>query len=171
MSRVEEGGFYYEGFANGWQVGRFRPLDELGSVVCAVTTRRGPAISAKAEQTHAAVGELARVLGLAGIAYCRQVHGNTVLRADRGGLVGGADALVTDELGRGLMGRSADCPLILIADRVSGATGMAHASWRGTVGRIASRLATEMGVEPTAITRICNRLSIKISHCQLGCFR
>ena len=32
-------------------------------------------------------------------------------------------------------------------------------------------LATEMGVEPTAITRICNRLNIKISHCQLGCFR
>lgn len=32
-------------------------------------------------------------------------------------------------------------------------------------------LACEMGVEPTVVTRVCNRLSIKISHCQLGCFR
>lgn len=32
-------------------------------------------------------------------------------------------------------------------------------------------LARERDVAPEAITRICNRLSIKISHCQLGCFR
>ena len=32
-------------------------------------------------------------------------------------------------------------------------------------------LAQERGVEPKAVTRICNRLSIKINGCQLGCFQ
>jgi YfiH family protein len=58
--------------------------------------------------------------------------------------VGCGDGLVTAEPGRGLMGRSADCPIILAVDVSSGAVGMAHASWRGTVGRIASRLVLHM---------------------------
>ena len=160
MSRADAGGFHFESLPSGWQVGRFRALDELGCVVCAVTTRRGPAIVADVEQTHAAAEELTRALGLRDIAYCRQVHGNTVLRADGAGLIGEADAMVTGERLRGLMGRSADCPLILIADRAGSAVGMAHASWRGTVGRIASRLVAEMAalfdVDPGgAIACIC----------------
>jgi len=47
---------------------------------------------------------------------------------------------VTDRAGLGLAGFAADCPLVLAADATTGAVGLAHASWRGTVGRIASRL-------------------------------
>jgi YfiH family protein len=38
----------------------------------------------------------------------------------------------------------ADCPLLLVADAAGGAVGAAHASWRGTVKRIAARLVEAM---------------------------
>ncbi|MBN2363908.1 hypothetical protein JXL83_07230 [candidate division WOR-3 bacterium] len=31
-------------------------------------------------------------------------------------------------------------------------------------------VASELGIEPSEIGRICNRLKIKIVSCQLGCF-
>ena len=42
---------------------------------------------------------------------------------------------------------SADCPLILVFDPVHPAIGVAHASWRGTIGRIARRLVERMVIE------------------------
>ncbi len=35
----------------------------------------------------------------------------------------------------------------------------------------ALELAAAHGVAPTAITRVCNKLKIKIRSCQLGCFK
>jgi hypothetical protein len=89
------------------------------------------------------------------VAYLRQVHGGTVLEARAGGLAGDGDALVTDVPSLGLMGVSADCPIILAADRGGTAIGMAHASWRGTVRLIAERLVAELvaryGVSPSDV--------------------
>ena len=144
MATHSDGGFHFEDRPNGWRVGLFDALARLGSVVHAVTTRRGPAVSAKPGEADPAVGELARALGLGGTAYCRQVHGSAVLAVRAAGAAGRADALITDEPALGLMGLSADCPLILLADPAGGAVGMAHASWRGTTSRIAAKLVAAM---------------------------
>ncbi|MBN1942194.1 MAG: laccase domain-containing protein [Phycisphaerae bacterium] len=65
---------------------------------------------------------------------------------------GEADGLVTDQPGLAVLGRSADCPLILAADAAGRAVGMAHASWRSTIKRVAVHLIEIMqkdfGVEP-----------------------
>lgn len=139
-----DGGFHFENLSNGWRVGRFAVLAELDSLVHAVTTRGGPAWSADADANTSRTAELAAALGLEQIATCRQVHGNTILHVETGGVAGDADGLVTNVPLCGLLGRSADCPLILTADQVSGAVGMAHASWRGVVSRVASQLVVNM---------------------------
>ncbi|MBL7134621.1 MAG: laccase domain-containing protein [Phycisphaerae bacterium] len=140
MSKHSDGGFHFEDRGEDWTVGVFDVLAGLDSVVHAVTTRRGPVLGGEAMADDPAARRIAGRLGLRGMAYCRQVHGNSVLAVCAGGLAGDADAMITNGVSLGLLGRSADCPLILVADPVSGAVGMAHASWRGTVSRIAARL-------------------------------
>jgi YfiH family protein len=91
-----------------------------------------------------AMTELCRRAGLAEAAWCRQVHGGLVLKARGPGLAGEADALWTDRPGLGVTGRSADCPLILLAGRREDGgrlAGFAHASWRSTVRGITASLA------------------------------
>ncbi len=61
-----------------------------------------------------------------------------------GGHHGKGDGLAGNTPGQGLSGRSADCPLILAADAATGACGVAHASWRGTVQKIAMELVSTM---------------------------
>jgi YfiH family protein len=94
-----------------------------------------------------ATGQLAEAAGLEGVAWTEQVHGGTVLRAENGGLVGQADALWTDTPGLGVVGRSADCPLILVAGSGPGGAGLAgfaHASWRSTVRGITGGLVQSL---------------------------
>ncbi|MFP3937440.1 MAG: polyphenol oxidase family protein [Phycisphaerae bacterium] len=125
-------------------VGRFAPLDEAGFDAHVVTTRRGVDAAAMGwDKSHAAkvAGELT---SLEEIAYCDQVHGAEVLAVSAGGFAGKADGLVTNAPGVGLMGFSADCPLVLAADAVAGAVGMAHASWRGTVRGVSARMVRRM---------------------------
>jgi YfiH family protein len=136
--------FRYEDFADGWQVGRFDSLGRLGCIEHIVTTRRGPSIPSDPQLLGPTAITLRDRLRLEGIAWCRQVHGTDVLRAHDHGALEAGDGLVTDRLGLGLMGRSADCPLILVADREGRGVGMAHASWRGTVGRIARELVRRL---------------------------
>ncbi|MBC8423642.1 polyphenol oxidase family protein, partial [bacterium] len=56
--------------------------------------------------------------------------------------------------GLGVLGRSADCPILLVAgSRTDGSPlwGMAHASWRSTVAGITARLLADMtagGLDP-----------------------
>jgi YfiH family protein len=66
-------------------------------------------------------------------AYARQVHGATVIRADRGGLAGHADALTTARPGLPLCVSTADCLPVLLYDAHAGRLAAVHAGWRGTV--------------------------------------
>ena len=134
-----------------WVVGRFSALASLPGVVHAVTTRESPLFDSRAdsEQTQRAVHHLTAALGFTEIAWCHQVHGDAVFAVTAGGLVGEADALLTDTRQLGLLGRSADCPLILVAGPLETTTpawavGMAHASWRSTIAGIAGRLITKL---------------------------
>lgn len=125
-------------------VGRFAPLTEAGFEAHVVTTRRGVDAAAMGWDKSHAAKVAAELTGLAEIAYCEQVHGAEVLAVSAGGFAGEADALVTDTPGVGLMGFSADCPLVLAADAATGAVGMAHASWRGTVRGVSARMVNRM---------------------------
>ncbi len=54
------------------------------------------------------------------------------------------DALVTDEKGVTLVTYYADCTPIFFVDTAKKAIGLAHAGWRGTVGRIAEKTVKKM---------------------------
>jgi len=119
---------------------------------------RGPAAGAA---QRAAVSVLTGETGLAEAAWVEQVHAGDVLYAGAPGCVGRADALWTDVPGLGVVGRSADCPLILVGGRRpdgSPVAGFAHASWRSTVAGITPQLVAalrEAGAEiPTLAAQI-----------------
>lgn len=136
-------GFRLERLANGWLVGRFAALDAIGASHF-VTTREGPDVQVVRHDPDAAGREIANVLGLEGTAFLEQVHGGDVLTCEQGGCAGFADGLVTGKRGLAVMGKSGDCPIVLIADRGGRAVGFAHASWRATVA----------GIVPTTIRRM-----------------
>ena len=111
--------------------------------------------SAPHSEAHArAMAELCQAAGLTEVAWCAQEHGGTLLKASTEGLAGPADALWTDRPGLGVVGRSADCPLVLLAGftaRGKKLAGFAHASWRSTVRGITRKLADALlaaGVQP-----------------------
>jgi hypothetical protein len=136
--------FYFTQLPNGWTVGRFLPLDALDGIVHAVTTRQSLVVPATSRGARAAAEQMAEALGLSGVAYCQQIHGKAIVRAKRRGSAGQGDGLVTAASSLGVMGFSADCPLILAVDTVGGGVGAAHASWKGTAKRIASELILQM---------------------------
>jgi YfiH family protein len=138
-----EGGFRLERLSNGWQVGRFTALEGLG-LAHFVTTKRGPDVQQIRHNPAAAGHQIAGVLGLEDAAYLEQVHGGDVVVCEKGGCAGFADGLVTATKGLALLGKSADCPIILIADRRQRAVGFAHASWRATVAGIAPGVVRRM---------------------------
>lgn len=118
------------------------------------TTSAGPDYHSPphAPEHEEAVTSLVEAVGLEHATWVHQVHGGTVLRADRPGCLGEADALWSDRPGLGVVGRSADCPLVLVAaDGDRPRWGFAHASWRSTVAGITARLMevlTEAGADP-----------------------
>ena len=136
----------------GWQAGQFDALASRQGLVHAVTTRHGLDVQLAAADRDAAARQVASAMGLGGVAFCRQVHGDTVYRAESPGLAGDGDGLVTDTPGLGVMCFSADCPLVLVADGALPAVGVAHASWRSTVKqvtrRLVDRLRDEFGGRP-----------------------
>ncbi len=138
-----EGSFRLERLSNGWQVGRFAALEDLG-LAHLVTTRRGPDVQQVRHDPAAAGRQIAQVLGLEDTAYLEQVHGGDVLVCETGGCAGFADGLVTATKGLALLGKSADCPIILMADRRGHAIGFAHASWRATVAGITTTVVRRM---------------------------
>jgi len=74
------------------------------------------------------------------LVFARQVHGNRVVRVkskDRGKVIDGVDGLVTNNLGVGLFLRTADCLPLIFFDFQKRAIGVAHAGWKGTLGKIA----------------------------------
>jgi len=104
----------------------------------------------------------ALALDAASFACGRQVHGRGVALATRESRGRGAldpesafpdcDALVTGEAGVPLLVLSADCPVVVIADRRRPALGAAHAGWRGLLGGVleatVAALARELGSRP-----------------------
>ena len=116
-----------------------------GAEVRFVGRHRGAVLPAE-RPTPAEV--LAAVAGAAGagaadaVATLRQIHSAEVLEADRGGLCGEGDALVTDRAGLALSVVTADCVPVLIAagPRVAAV----HAGWRGIVA----------GVVPATVERL-----------------
>ncbi len=150
MSAYSDGGFRLERLANGWVAGRFAALEVLG-VAHLVTTREGPDVQQVRHDPATAGRRIAAVLALKDAAFLEQVHGGDVLLCQQGGRAGHADGLVTDTMGLALMGKSGDCPIVLLADKRSRAVGFAHASWRATVAGIAPavvRRMTDLGCEP-----------------------
>jgi len=138
------GAFHLATLENGWTVGRFRALEELKGFAHVVTTRLGLDVDIVRSDPVAAADRLGAAVGVKQAAFCNQVHGPTVRVVCQGGPAGSADGLVSRTPGLALVTRSADCPLILAADPVSGVFGAAHASWRGTVARIAAGLIGQM---------------------------
>lgn len=140
----------FEFVSNGpWPLAVFPQLSGLQAVAHGVTDRRGPAFGTDAESddTARAAALAAAAVGLEEVAWIKQVHGGRVLAVRGGGLAGQADGLVSDTPGLGLLGRSADCPLVLAAgqrDDGSWAVGFAHASWRATIARITATMLREL---------------------------
>ncbi len=141
-------------------VGTFALLAAWPDVTHGVTTRDGPAFGDSSDDPRCAAGarHAAAAVGAGDVAWVKQVHGGAVLAASHGGLAGPADALVTATPGLAVLGRSADCPLVLVAGRDRAgrpAVGFAHASWRSTVAGIAestvARLVADFAVEPDTI--------------------
>jgi len=107
------------------------------------------------KQREFKVDNFCRALGLSadGVVQAHQVHGAEVAVADGPqDKPGPADGLCTNRAGVSLMLWGADCPLILLYDPVGPALGLAHAGWRGTVGRITAglveRMAGQFGSDP-----------------------
>jgi YfiH family protein len=142
-SSCPDGGFRLENLGNGWRVGRFAALEALG-VTHLVTTRQGPDVQKIRHDTAAAGRRIAHALGLEDAAFLEQVHGGQVVACDTAGCAGRADGLVTTAGGLALLGKSGDCPIVLVADRKRRAVGFAHASWRATVAGIVPAVVAKM---------------------------
>jgi YfiH family protein len=138
------GEFSLTDLPGGWTVGRFAPLDRLPGIRHFITTRKALDVNLIAADRPGAAVALSEALGVREAAFLDQVHGDVVIEVSAGGFAGKGDGLITNVPGLGLMGVSADCPLVLAADLDGKAVGVAHASWRGTVKQIAFKLARRL---------------------------
>ena len=98
-------------------------------------------------------------LGLARLVSARQVHGDSVLVVDwlpeADVELAGHDALVTDQLGIGLMIQQADCQAVMLYDPEHGAVANIHSGWRGSVANIIAKTVAAMisayGTRPASL--------------------
>lgn len=131
--------FYLTTQKNARVTGHFKAMDAL-PVRHLVCTRHGLDVHAVQDHMDQVVQQVAQTLDKTQGAWLNQVHGPAVLSCDTPGRIGDADALCTDQPGLVLVGKSADCPLILVAEKRGKAVGFAHASWRSTVAGVTSNL-------------------------------
>ena len=134
--RNDSSGFYFDQLPDGATLGRFGALDASG-LVHGVTTLKGFDTTQAATAPGAAAMSFAGVLGLDGAAWLDQVHGDRSIIVESPGAAGSGDGLITEAVGLALVGRSADCPLVLVADSGGRAVGMFHAGWRGATAGMA----------------------------------
>jgi polyphenol oxidase len=131
-------------------LGRFGNLEAVEGLAHGVSTRVGPdfATLVNGPEHAKSARKLALASGLRQAAWLQQVHGGRVFLADRPGLLGEGDALVTKRPGLSVMTRSADCPLVLAAavdeEGRPHAVGVAHASWKGTVAGVTANMLTAL---------------------------
>jgi len=135
--KSDSSGFYFEQLPDGSTLGRFGALEGSG-LVHGVTTLKGFDTAHAAAEPGAAAMSFAGVLGVGGAAWLDQVHGARSVIVDSPGSAGSGDGLITEAPGLALVGRSADCPLVLVADSGGGGVGMFHAGWRGATGGMAT---------------------------------
>lgn len=106
------------------------------------TTRHFPGVSRPTEPRPPFTPDAQPLLAARGLggdpAFVRQVHGADVLRVERGGLAGRADALLTSRPGLPLCISTADCLPIVLYDPRAGRLASVHAGWRGTVRSVAA---------------------------------
>lgn len=108
--------------------------------------------AAVAENRRQACGALGA--GLEDLVAGQQVHGTTIFRVSSGHRGRGSlsmedaipetDGLITMEKGLLLSSYYADCVPVMLLDPVRRAIGLAHAGWKGTVGRIAAKTVQSM---------------------------
>jgi YfiH family protein len=113
------------------------------------TTRHFPGVTSPRDPgspfDHAALRVLATLEIPAGPpAFLRQVHGADVLAAERSGLVGQADVIVTDRPGLPVAIFTADCVPLVLYDPVGRRLALAHAGWRGTAQSAARAAAAAL---------------------------
>ena len=77
----------------------------------------------------------------------KQIHSDQVVVADRIGMLGEGDALVTNQPNLAISIRTADCYPILLADAKNNAVAAVHAGWRGTAARIIQKTLKKMTAE------------------------
>ncbi len=145
--------FKLKSVSDGFLLGFWTVLEELG-IPHGVTTRQGPSIVEIRDHPERVMPKIGHLIGCDRVAFLTQVHGGTVLEARGPGLVGQADALFTRQPGLVLAGKSADCPIVLMADLNRRMVGFAHASWRSTVAGIVPCLVERMvdtGVSPETL--------------------
>lgn len=126
------------------------------------TTSQGPDFvgDPAAEDHTGRVEALVMATGLQAGAWARQVHGGRVLEVTKAGFAGEADALWSVQAGLGVIGRSADCPLVLVGGKLTGGSriwGVAHASWRSTLQGITAGLLValkEKGAQPSSLRAV-----------------
>lgn len=149
---------------------RWPALDATGAVDAVVTTRHGGVSDGPYDSLNLGMhvgDDVDRVvenrrraasligLDLDDLVFCKQAHGRDVARvgvADRGrgtrsddDVVDGTDALVTAEVGVGLVTMVADCVPVVLIDPEARVLSCVHAGWRGTTLRV-----TEAAVEAMA---------------------
>ena len=151
-------------FTNGAaRYAQFERLRHTAGLVHAFATRPDD-VSARSDalapQRAARRARMASDLGFdpARLAWCVQVHDTRLAILDETAVCGpleGFDAVLTNRLATPLMTFSADCPLLLLYDPENRAIGLAHASWRCTLARIAALLVERMtrvfGSDPGAL--------------------
>lgn len=85
--------------------------------------------------------------------FVEQVHGSTVIDVFQGGtdtgVIGTADAMMTDVPGIALIIRTADCVPVLLVDEMKGVIAIAHAGWKGVLsgvlGAVIERMQKQYG--------------------------
>lgn len=83
--------------------------------------------------------------------WLRQVHGNTVVAAQRAGVEPEADAAVARDRGRVLAVLTADCLPVLLAARDASVVAVAHAGWRGLAAGVVEAALAAMKVPPSRV--------------------
>ena len=81
------------------------------------------------------------------VSSVKQIHSNLVLLADRPGVLGEADALITNLPRLAISIRTADCYPILLADSRNRVVAAIHAGWRGTAAQIVRQTLERMQIE------------------------
>jgi YfiH family protein len=140
----------------------FDSLADSGALVHAISTRHGgvsPAPFDTLNLSHTTGDDAANVetniqrlhdaltLDAAATVTARQAQANCVAVVDarhRGVLIAHVDALLTNAPGVPLLLRYADCVPIFLFDPAHRAIGVAHAGWRGTIGKVAAKAAQAM---------------------------